>query len=142
MISSFTGNFEFLSNFWPSTVEFEGMSFPTVENAYQAAKSENPLERILFMNMQPGQAKRFGRKLPVLRPNWEEVKEAVMFDLLRQKFEQPHLRLKLKATGAQSLIEGNWWHDNYWGSCRCIEHKGRVGQNRLGFLLMKLRDAL
>lgn len=142
MITSFTGNFEFLSNFYPATVTFEGMDFPTVENAYQAAKSENPLERACFMTMTASQAKRFGRKLPVIRHDWEQVKEAVMFDLLRQKFEQPHLHMKLKATGVQSLVEGNWWHDNYWGSCRCSDHKGRVGKNRLGFLIMKLRDAL
>lgn len=141
MISSFSGNFAFLSNFFPVTVSFEDVPFPTVENAYQAVKTENILERVFFMNVEPAYAKRLGRKV-ILRPDWEQIKEAVMFDLLRQKFEHADLCEKLRATGGQSLVEGNWWHDNYWGSCRCPEHKGKFGKNRLGFLLMKLRENL
>jgi len=141
MISSFSGPYAFLSNFYPCKVTFEDCPFPTVENGYQAAKTENLIERVYFMNIEPAHAKRLGKKV-VLRPDWEQIKEAVMFDLLRQKFEEPQMCEKLRSTGGQSLIEGNWWHDNYWGSCRCPEHKGRVGKNRLGFLLMKLRDTL
>lgn len=141
MITSFSGSFAFLSNFYPVKVEFEDCPFPTVENGYQAAKTDNLLERVFFMNVEPAQAKRLGRQV-ILRVDWEQVKEAVMFDLLRQKFEDPTLCAKLKATGGQSLVEGNWWHDNYWGSCRCPEHKGRIGKNRLGFMLMQLRDLL
>jgi hypothetical protein len=37
------------------------------------------------------------------------------------------------ATDAR-LVEGNTWNDRYWGVCR------GVGQNKLGHLLMKLRE--
>jgi predicted NAD-dependent protein-ADP-ribosyltransferase YbiA (DUF1768 family) len=40
MIDRFDGEFAFLSNFAPCEVEFEGIIFPTVENAFQAAKTK------------------------------------------------------------------------------------------------------
>ena len=39
-------------------------------------------------------------------------------------------------TGDQELIEGNYWNDTYWGVC-----KG-VGQNKLGKILMRVREEL
>ena len=41
MISNFSGEFDFLSNFHPARVAFGGIVFPTVEHAFQAAKSNN-----------------------------------------------------------------------------------------------------
>ena len=35
----FRGKYHFLSNFYPSELEMDGQTFPTVEHAYQAAKS-------------------------------------------------------------------------------------------------------
>ena len=43
------------------------------------------------------------------------------------------------ATGGAVLVEGNTWHDNYWGCCTCSRCAGRRGRNNLGRLLMKLR---
>lgn len=45
MITSFTGSARFLSNFWPVPILVEGRTFPSVEHAYQAMKSDNPLYR-------------------------------------------------------------------------------------------------
>ncbi len=42
-INSFTGEHGFLSNFHPSLMEWEGISYPTAEHAFQAAKSRIPL---------------------------------------------------------------------------------------------------
>ena len=141
MISSFSGRHSFLSNFFPCQVTFEDCPFPTVENAYQAAKTDNLLERVFFMNIEPGYAKRLGKKV-VLRPDWEQVKEVVMFDLLRQKFENADLCNMLRATGGHRLVEGNWWHDNFWGNCTCDECRHIPGKNRLGLMLMQLRDII
>ena len=44
-IGEFQGRYRFLSNFWPATVEFEGMTYPTVEHAYQSAKTLDMGER-------------------------------------------------------------------------------------------------
>ena len=40
------------------------------------------------------------------------------------------------------LIEGNYWHDNYWGNCLCPKCKEIEGQNQLGKILMKVRSTL
>ena len=64
-----------------------------------------------------------------------------MRTLLRKKFSMPELREKLLATGDTTLIEGTTWHDNYWGVCSCEKCGGR-GKNRLGELLMEIREEL
>ena len=45
-ILSFDGEFAFLSNFSPSLLEYEGLTYPTLEHAFQAAKSLDPARRI------------------------------------------------------------------------------------------------
>ena len=73
VIDSFEGEFEFLSNFFPSPIRFEGMVYPTVEHAFQAAKTMDMAKRKMIAGLpSPGQAKREGRKV-TLRPDWEEV---------------------------------------------------------------------
>lgn len=39
MINHFSGKYRVLSNFYPSKIVYEGRVYPTVENAYQAAKT-------------------------------------------------------------------------------------------------------
>lgn len=133
MIGEFKGEYEFLSNFYMSPVEFDGGEYPSVENAFQAAKEIGDRER--FKTCGPGQAKKFGRKVK-LRPDWEEIKIEVMTVIVRNKFTNPDLREKLLATGDQELVEGNWWRDTFWGVYR------GVGRNELGKILMKIRQEL
>ena len=136
-ITSFQGEFRFLSNFWPADVEYDGMRFPTVEHAYQAAKTNDISARIEIKNcVTPGQAKRLGKRVKI-RPGWEAgIKLEVMRDLLEQKFSDPSLAAKLKATGDVEIIEGNTWGDTYWGVCR------GDGKNHLGKILMQIRESL
>ena len=42
MIAMFDGKYAFLSNFYPSPITFDGITFPTVENWFQAWKTEDP----------------------------------------------------------------------------------------------------
>ena len=136
MINSFSGEFDFLSNFHPSEVVWMGVRYPTVEHAYQAAKSRDEVVRRSFVYLAtPGIAKREGRKVEI-RDDWEEIKVNVMRSLLIQKFNSHELFEKLKATAPHDLIEGNWWNDTFWGVCR------GVGKNWLGKLLMEIRDGL
>ena len=79
-------------------------------------------------------------KTVVLRKDWEPQKVNVMLDLLRRKFRQPDLRKMLLDTGDQKLVEGNGWHDNFWGKCICA--KCPKGKNVLGQLLMQVRSEL
>jgi len=138
-ITRFKGEFDFLSNFYPSHVALDKFRYDTVEHAFQAAKTIDPQERrsVRYMDT-PGKAKKAGRKV-TLRPDWEEVKIQVMEDLVRQKFTRhPDLKEKLLATGDRPLYEGNSWRDYFWG----VNAKTLEGQNNLGKILMKIRDEL
>lgn len=135
-VKGFFGPYRFLSNFWPVTIEFEQRKYPTVEHAYQAAKSIDPHHRdMIRVCPTPGQAKRLGKKIK-LRPDWDNIKISIMLDLLRQKFKEPLLRRGLLDTKARELIEENTWGDTFWG---IFKHKGK---NVLGKLLMLIRIEL
>lgn len=132
-IEEFQGEFRFLSNF------YWGYGKP-VEFAYQSAKTLDPKEQNWILSAStPGEAKRRGQKVTV-RPDWEEIKVPTMLALLREKFESFELRKLLLSTGHQEIIEGNKWHDNFWGVCNCGRCKG--GQNQLGKLLMQVREEI
>lgn len=136
-IARFTGTYRFLSNFFPSPITICGIDYPTVEHAYQAAKTLDEDERLHIAALpSPADAKRAGRKLD-LRPDWEDTKLDIMENCLRAKFA-PGLDLaaRLLSTGNARLIEGNHWGDRYWGVC-----DGR-GENHLGELLMRIREDL
>ena len=139
VIDRFTGPYAFLSNFHPRRVTFYGMTFPSVEAAFQAAKCADHRDRAQFLAMTPEQAKRRGRQIR-MRDDWDARKRTIMHNLLVHKFsENPDLIPKLLATGGAVLVEGNTWHDNYWGCCTCSRCGGRRGRNNLGRLLMELR---
>jgi ribA/ribD-fused uncharacterized protein len=134
-ISSFSGEYRWLSNFSPSLVIYDGVVYPTVEHAYQAAKV-HPSQREPFKYGTPGQAKRLGRQY-VLRADWEQVKVYIMRELIEKKFiAHTPMAARLLATGDAELVEGNTWGDMFWGVC------SGVGKNYLGKLLMERRTAL
>lgn len=134
-IDSFVGEYRFLSNFSPSLLVIDGLSYPTVEHAFQALKTENPTEREIVRTARtPGQAKKLGRRV-TLRSDWNTARVGVMKMLLEKKFSDKVLRAELLATGEAELIEGNYWNDTFWGVCR-----GR-GENWLGKLLMEIRSS-
>lgn len=140
-IDCFDGEFAFLSNFYDCRISFGGAEYANSEAAFQAMKCANPADRRPFQyDCPPNIAKRMGRTVN-LRSDWEEIKDDVMRDVLYAKFIQhPELMTKLLATGDAELIEGNHWHDQYWGSCKCPKHKDIPGQNKLGKMLMGIRD--
>lgn len=140
VINSFRGEYSFLSNFYPCTIEFDGIRYPTLEHAFQAGKTCDPFWRVKMATADtPSIAKKWGRALS-LRPDWESVKIAHMLRLLRQKFGTTDLRAKILATGTATLIEGNTWHDNFWGICTCARC-GNQGRNVLGILLAIVRGS-
>ena len=131
-------SFSELSNFAPSEFEADGMRWPTVEHYFQAQKFEDATyrERIRSAHS-PMNAKTLGqtRQLPI-RSDWENVKEDVMRRALRLKFQNPRLRSLLLSTKNRMLIEDSPY-DRYWGAGR-----DRKGKNRLGVLLMEIRDEI
>jgi len=142
-ITQFKGEYRFLSNFYKVDITFKDQVWPSSEHLFQASKSEDPAVReTIRLAMTPGETKAAGRKIK-LRKDWEEVKVGVMKYILRLKFEQhPDLRNKLIGTSPHELIEGNNWHDNFWGNCSCRSCYSKPGQNVLGKLLMELREEL
>lgn len=143
VINEFSGGHRWLSNFWMVGITHDGILYPSVEHAYQAAKTLDFAQRWEISQLaKPGEAKRAGRKVAI-RPDWEQIKDRIMGELLVQKFSTyPELRHKLLATGHCQLIEGNLWHDQVWGSCNCATHAGIPGENRLGKVLMQVRSLL
>lgn len=137
MIDSFSGEHEFLSNFYPCVVVYEGWEYRTSEHAYQAAKSCDPTVRQKIQaTLKPGIAKRLGRQVQ-LRPDWNKIRRDVMYEILSNKFSgENELGRMLLNTFPHELVEGNWWGDKYWGVC-----KG-VGSNWLGKLLVMRRNEL
>lgn len=130
-IEVFDGPHAFLSNFFEHAIEFKGIRYRTLENAYQAQKVGEAL-RPMFITCTPGQAKRLGNKLRTV-PDWNRKKVGLMSALLMIKFDDPVMERLLLSTGDAELVEGNSWGDQYWGVC------DGVGQNILGQLLMAIR---
>lgn len=130
---SFWESFDFESH-GVRGVDYEGYTFVSAENAYQALKCWDRVDA--FTSMRPKKAKRFGKKFAT-RVDFDDVKDELMYEVVLAKFSgSAELRKKLLATGEAYLIEGNWWNDRYWGVCR------GVGENRLGKILMRVRYEL
>lgn len=136
-IAAFNGEFRWLSNFWPVFITCaDGITYPSSEHAYMASKTlDMGIRREVATLKTAGDAKRFGRKIK-LRADWEQVKRNEMLSVLRLKFQDPLLRIKLINTGDARLVECNTWGDTYWGVCN------GQGQNVLGQLLMLVRDEI
>ena len=136
VIDSFRGKYGFLSNFYSSDVEWEGLVYSSSEAAFQAGKCLTREERLRFTTMSPKVSKSEGKRVS-LRPDWETVKVQIMYDVVKSKFSQNEfLKNALLDTGNSMLIEGNIWHDRTWGVCR------GVGENYLGKILMLVRKEL
>jgi len=143
MINSFKDEYKGFSNFEPVPIFYKHYIFPSVEHAFQASKELHPgyyFYKILALSADKANiAKRLGRKLKI-RPDWDKVKLNLMEKFLRQKFEYEKFKNLLLSTGDEILIEGNWWHDNFWGDCHCDKCKDKEGQNNLGKILIRIRE--
>ena len=143
-ITSFRGRWAKLGNYSPCLVFYDGHAYQSVQHAYQAQKSNDPaIQKMIRDATGPAAAKKVARAVQ-LRQGWDNIKGPLMLDLLREKFVQEPERSILLSTGEEELVEGNWWHDNYWGDCRCGVRPAcnAVGENMLGKLLMQVREEL
>lgn len=144
-IDEFRGDHAFLSNFYEhEQTGPSGLIYPTAEAVFQSAKTGNVEDRKrIAAAATPNEAKRLGQRV-LLYPDWDATRRhAVMRAVIRDKFDDPDLAGQLVATSDAELIEGNTWHDQFWGDCRC----GRLGceapgENWLGLYLVELRAEL
>ena len=127
------------SNYSRHAVFLREKTWPTVEHLYQAQKFVGTdYEERIRTALTPTLAKQKAKEWkPQRRSDWDVVKEDVMLEGLRAKFNQhPDLKRKLLSTRERRLVEFTD-NDAYWGE----NHKG-LGKNRLGELLMQLRSEL
>ena len=138
-IMTFTGKYRFLSNFAPCSIIYNGVIYPSVEHAYQSAKSDSKEWKEICSDAArtPGEIKRLSKKVQLV-DGWDEKKVSLMKMLLLRKFLQKPFKQLLLATGDAELQEGNWWRDVFWG----IDVKTGKGENILGKLLMEIRKKL
>jgi ribA/ribD-fused uncharacterized protein len=124
------------------SVSVSKQNWKTVEHYFQAMKfPTNPiLQQTIQSASTPAQAQALGNSpdnKPFLRPDWEQMKEKVMKHALLSKFTQvPNALLLLQSTGTRPLVSEST-QDAYWG----VGPK-RQGLNRMGVLLMEVRDEL
>lgn len=140
-IMQFRGEYLFLSNFYQGNVfKYKGCIFNNTEAPFHAEKCISRIKE--FEMIRPYDAKKLGREVS-LRNDWEKVKDQVMYDVCYAKFTQDNrLKEKLLATGDRELIEGNSHGDRCWGMTFSKYTNSWVGENRLGIVLMQLREDL
>ena len=129
------------SNFSKHPIELDNRTWPTTEHYFQAQKflgtDDEWLNKIATASSARVAADMGRDRDKLLRSDWEDVKEKVMLEALRAKFTQYEgLKALLLDTGDDELIE-HTRNDSYWA-----DGGDGSGKNRLGVLLMILRDIL
>jgi hypothetical protein len=127
------------SNFSHHGFELEGLWWKTSEHYFQSQKFVGTIYLAKICQLSsPGEAAKMGRDrtLP-LREDWEEVKDNVMKKALLAKFFTHKNLGDLLISTQNELIVENSPIDYYWGC-----GKDGSGKNRLGELLMEVRDIL
>jgi len=127
------------SNFARYPIKLKGKEWITSEHYFQAQKfAGTEYEEIIRNADSPMKAAQLGQTRRInIREDWERVKDDVMYDALKAKFTQySDLKELLLSTGDKILIE-HTKNDNYWA-----DGGDGKGKNKLGILLMKLRDEL
>ena len=133
-ILGFFGEYRFLSNFHLCDVYVDSNKFKSSEHAYMYQKSSDEDYRLNILNAAtPKEAKRIGSAVE-LRKDWHSYRVIAMHNALNSKFKNEAERDMLLATGDAYLEETNTWGDKFWGVCN------GAGENRLGHILMKIRD--
>lgn len=126
------------SNFADFVVEIDGLIWPTSEHYFQAMKFTDVAYRETIRSAPKAfEAARLGRdRSQPVQDDWNEAREAVMRKALKAKFEQhDDLRAILVSTNGALIVE-HTANDAYWGN-----GGDGSGRNRLGELLMEVRDS-
>lgn len=120
-----TGNTIGFSNFSFHTVETELGIFPTSEAAFQAYKDPTNAEYVKRQqnSKSPSYSKFMGKRCN-LRKDWDDVKNDIMYNIVKAKFEQNEdIRINLMNTYFRSIREN-----------------GPNKTNKLGIILEKVRE--
>ena len=134
-ITSFTGDYSFLANSFPCPIEIDGLVFNSAEAAFWAQRVKDVKARRKYTRLNPNKAREKSLQAEPV-DDWEKTKNYIMKKILKIKFSNPDLAKKLKATSGSKLMNNTTYRDEYWGI-----YMGK-GHNKLGVLLMELRDTL
>lgn len=123
--------------YYSAKIVYEGIEYPSAEQAYHAAKTLDIEKRKLISKLpHPSLARKYSKHNKV-RDDWNQIKELVLTEQTLYKFSHSEcLKKKLLDTGHLLLIHNNHWHDMYFGV-----YNGR-GLNKYGIILMNVREAL
>ncbi len=127
------------SNFAFYPIQMHGKEWVTNEHYFQAQKfAGTPREEEVRLASSPRIAADMGRDRAFpLRPDWEHVKDAIMYEVVYEKFRQwPNIAEVLIWTRGLKLVE-HTDNDSYWG-----DGVDGTGKNMLGTILMNVRDRL
>ena len=130
-----TGRYDFLSNFYYSPFQLNGKLYVSAEHYYRTMQVQYGGYAPVYELDANGHYVfvRDSRDLPFYEV-WESMRDATMLDGLMAKFTQhPDLKIRLLNTVGIDLVEFS--PDQYWS----IGKRNR-GKNRLGQLLMEVRD--
>eukprot|EP00756_Hemistasia_phaeocysticola_P015236 Hpha_TRINITY_DN15393_c1_g6::TRINITY_DN15393_c1_g6_i1::g.87350::m.87350 len=135
----FAGEWGQLCSFWPSEFEVRGHQYPSLEHFFQAMKFEGTFHADQVRRAPtPEDARARGKdRTRPIRPDWDAVKDSIMLEGLRNKFSQDlDCQAVLTGTGSRKLLFSDS-NDDYWGI-----GPGGMGKNKLGMLLMSVREEL
>lgn len=137
VIDNWSGEYEFLRNdYYAEEVMLDGECYPTVEHAFQAAKTDVKEIREQICDADVGEARRIGKSISLDQTDWDNKKYQVMRSLVWQKFfNDSDLANKLVNTGKARLVLN--YRDEFWG-------KGEFGFgfNHMGTILESVRNDL
>jgi hypothetical protein len=127
------------SNFARYPIVVDGLTWANSEACFQSRKFLDPeLQERVRLAPTPMEAANIGRdrSLP-LRPDWDQIKNKVMYRAVMAKFTQhSDLLMLLLGTDAEHLVE-HTTNDSYWA-----DGGDGSGKNVLGLLLMVVRNQL
>ncbi len=146
-----------LSNFWPAQVTIDGRTYPSVEAAFQAAKAMHSTKPEMAKEFEvggsigpdPAAAKQHGTKkayreagATLKAKDWDAARDAAMFQILEARYaDDPMFRKILHASKELNVVLLHYERSGakaYWGGA--VKDGHIVGKNRLGEMMMLLRD--
>jgi ribA/ribD-fused uncharacterized protein len=141
------------SNMHEAPVQIDGVTFPTVEHYFQWSKAkmfgDADIQGKIMKTASPKSAKAYGKKVKNFDGEaWNEKRDSVMRVAVKAKLMQhPDILKKLRETGTRPIAEADP-RGKYWGigtsaeTSKAKDVSRWPGQNKMGKILMELRDEL
>ncbi len=142
---------DLLSNFSPSQFSFDENTYVSREQGYQHLKAcihkHEEVAKQIMRTSDPGLAKEYGKCVRV-GENWEEHSEEVMKNICRASAAQDESYLEaILSTNNKKIVEAmhsnlEWASGMSWQATSHTRHDRLPGQNKMGRILMDVRDSL